>query len=228
MVFLYGENGVGKTTLLKTILGLVSYQKGNILIHKRNLKELSFQDRAKYMAYVSQNKVPIYATCFEFILTGFSNTMNVFDVPSSKHKEKCETMMKKMHIWHLKDKIVEELSGGERQLIYIARAFVQDTKIIILDEPCAYLDFEKQHTILKMLKEYANHEKLIFITTHDPNLALTYADRILVMDQGKLCANIETTNNNYKNQFLQELNTIYGNHFGISEDKFIYYKEDVK
>lgn len=227
MIFLFGENGVGKTTFLKSVLGLLPIKSGKIEIDGKNLESLTHKERAHYISYVSQTKDIVHTTCFDFILTGVNATLSIFDTPSSKQKEKVIQVMDEMNILSFKDTYMDEISGGERQLMYIARAFVQDASYILLDEPCAYLDYDKQHRILKFIQEYVQkYKKTAFITTHDPNLALRYATRILVIDKGRLCLDINANEENAKEQFLNQLNVLYNNHLDLSDHKYIYYKGD--
>lgn len=227
MVFLFGENGTGKTTLLKSILGLIEIKTGAVVVENHNLNDLSYKDRAKFMSYVSQTKDSMHTTCFDFILTGVTATLSIFDTPTKKQKLDVLEIMKKMNIDVFKDAYMDEISGGERQLMYVARAFVQDAKTILLDEPCAYLDYDKQHIILKQIKKYIqNTNKTALITTHDPNLALQYANRIYVLNEGKIVANIDCDKENARELFLNNINQIYDNHFDLSDHKYIYYKGD--
>lgn len=207
------------------MLGLYENVQGNIIVNGQNIHELNDKEKAKIFSYVPQNKEMVDMTCFDFILSGCANELSIFDHPSNSHKEKVLKVMKEMNIESFKDQMLDTCSGGEKQLMYIARAFVQDAQMILLDEPCAHLDIDVQHQVLKYLQQYVKKGKIVLITTHDPSIAFTYANRIIMMKDKMIYADIKDEMKDYKTIFINKMNELYDCSFELIQDKILYYKE---
>lgn len=189
VVSLLGKNGVGKTTLFKCLLNVLKYE-GNIFIEGANIKTLSRNNLAKKMAYIPQNRGnQSEFTVFEMVLMGTTPTLKLYQQPGVIEVEMANEALKMLGILSLKHANYAEISGGEQQLVTIARAVAQQAKIIIMDEPCANLDFGNQILVLDIMKLLASKGYLILQSTHEPNHVLQYANRVLIMNHGEITEN---------------------------------------
>lgn len=221
VVVLLGLNGCGKTTLIKNIVGLLKPTEGQILINEKNIYNMSIRERSKFISYVSQKVNSLEDIIVRDYLTfGFTNELKFYEKPNTEHLKKVEQSAKKFSITHLLDKKINEISGGERQIVSICSAFLQDTEIIILDEPTSALDLKNQYMILKALNDIAiMKKKTIILSSHNPNHALYLNSDVAIMKDGKInyfgkASNIINVNN---------LKSIYGENICLSED--LNYKE---
>ena len=188
-VCLLGKNGVGKTTFFKCLLNVLNYQ-GTIMIDGEDIKQLSRSRLAKKMAYIPQNRGNMVEfTVFDMVMMGTTPNLKTYQQPGEKENTMVEEALSLLNISYLAQASYAEISGGEQQLVTIARAVAQQTKIIIMDEPCANLDFGNQIIVLEMIKKLTEQGYLIIQATHDPNHALQYADRAIVMENGHLVQN---------------------------------------
>ncbi|MEK6647645.1 MAG: ABC transporter ATP-binding protein [Candidatus Firestonebacteria bacterium] len=187
-VGIIGPNGSGKTTLLRAITKILKPEKGEILIEGNNISQVVFKELAKKVAIVSQNLEPTFMTVEEFVLLGripYYNKFQLFE--TNKDKEIVEKCMFLTDILELKDRFIPEISGGERQLVCIARALAQEPKILILDEPTAHLDIAHQVKILNLIKKLNKELGLtVIIVLHDLNLAGEYCDHIVLFNNGRI------------------------------------------
>ncbi|ODA44416.1 ABC transporter [Thermodesulfovibrio sp. N1] len=185
-----GPNGSGKTTLFKCITGLWKYYKGEIKVDRVSIDKLSFKKRARLFSVVPQEHEPPFPySVFDVVLMGRASYIGVFSSPSKKDYEKAETALKTVGIEHLKNIPYTKISGGERQLTLIARAIVQESPVMLLDEPISHLDFRNQINILKKIKEIALIRGItVVMTLHDPNLASLFSDKVVVINSGSKVA----------------------------------------
>ncbi|MGH4117283.1 ABC transporter ATP-binding protein [Clostridium sp.] len=188
MYALLGRNGSGKTTLIKLILGLLTYKRGLITIEGMNSKRIPIVELSKLIAYVPQNEEAIYGIrVIELVVMGRNPYLNLFDRPYSKEYELAQKALVNLGIGHLSQKNYCEISGGERQLVLIARALVQNTKFILMDEPISSLDIRNQHDVLDRIKNIAKDFNIgILLSIHDPNLAMRYCNRAVLLSGGKV------------------------------------------
>ncbi len=183
-----GPNGSGKSTLFKCIVGVWKVSKGDILVNEIRINDLSFKKKARFFSVVPQEHTPTFPySVFDFVLMGRAAHVGIFSFPEKKDRELVLDSIKTMEILHLKDKPYTQISGGERQLVLIARSLAQQTPVMLLDEPTSQLDFGNQIKILSKIKEIAvkNHISVI-LTLHDPNLASIFSDKIIVIQNGKI------------------------------------------
>ncbi len=186
---LLGPNGSGKTTLFKTILKLRQPFTGTISINGNNISKWTYDKIASYIGYIPQNYSPIFPyTAFEMVLMGRTPRLNWWSTPKSKDLKVATESMKTLNILHLKDKIFTKISGGERQLVLIARALAQQTKLLIMDEPTNNLDFGNQTLILNQIKKLSQKGMAIIMATHYPEHAFLYADKTLMIKDGNVLA----------------------------------------
>lgn len=188
LVCLLGANGAGKSTLLKSILQLLENYKGKIAIDGKDLKNLNQRKRSALLAYIPQEYKSAFNFSVEEVVLMSTTTESLFKIPREKELQKMEKSLKKIKIEHLRHRKFHELSGGERQLVLIARALAQGTKILIMDEPTSNLDFGNQIYLMQLVKKLANDGYLVFLSTHNPDFALRYADRVLILHDKKIIA----------------------------------------
>ncbi|MCB2297506.1 ABC transporter ATP-binding protein [Clostridium tagluense] len=188
MYALLGRNGSGKTTLIKLILGLLKFKRGSITIEGKNSYDIPIKDLSRLIAYVPQNEEAIYGIkVIELVVMGRNPYLNLFDMPSCKEYELARKALENLGIEHLAQKSYSEISGGERQLVLIARALVQNTKFILMDEPISNLDIRNQHEVLEKIKNIARDFNIgIVLSIHDPNLAMRYCNQAILLKDGKV------------------------------------------
>lgn len=184
---LLGPNGCGKTTLLRTLLGLHPKSAGKVMFGNHHEQQLSPKEKAQIISYVPQyHRLAFGYPVIEMVLMGSMATQPSWQRASKAQREEAESLLETLNIAHLKNKPYTELSGGQRQLVLIARALAQNTPFIFMDEPTNGLDFGNQIKLLEKIGELGRRRHGILMTTHHPSHALQMADRALVMKQGKL------------------------------------------
>lgn len=182
-VTLLGKNGIGKSTLLKTISHVQKPLSGAVYIQNKNLKNYTNKDLANYVSLVLTERLPeSQLTVFELIALGRQPYTNWIGNLSETDISCINNAMELTETTHLKSHRFYELSDGQLQRVLIARALAQDTPLIILDEPTAHLDLHHTLRIFKVLKKLvAETSKTIFISTHEVNLAIKFSDEIALM-----------------------------------------------
>ena len=185
---LLGPNGGGKTTLLRTLLGLISPLAGRVLLEGAPLAALPRREVAQRLAYVPQATPGGFAyPAREVVAMGRAARLPFLAAPGAKDRAIAEAALHRLGIGHLADRAVTELSGGERQLVLIARALAQEARCLVLDEPTASLDFGNQALVLREVRALATREGLaVLMTTHHPDHALLVADRGMLLAGGTL------------------------------------------
>ena len=182
-----GPNGAGKTTLLNTILGYLKPQTGQVLLDGENIGQYSKRQLSQIIGLVPQAEhFPFNFTAFEYILLGRTPYMDMFSMPQKADYQAAAEIVDLLKISHLKNRPVEELSGGEQQLVLLARALAQEPKILLLDEPTTHLDLGNTVTILNALKALAKENVTVVFTTHDPQAAVYCADQLVLMKKGNV------------------------------------------
>lgn len=189
LVALLGKNGCGKTTLFRCILGLLKAESGEIKINSTSVSDYSPSKLAAEITYIPQENYPVFNyRVFEVLVLGLISKLGVFSTPKEKDYEKAYKVLKDLDAEHLMEKRYKELSGGERQLVLIARSLLQGSKLLIMDEPTANLDYGNQIKILNYLKELSRKGYSIIFSTHNPEHALLYCDETIVMHDRKIIA----------------------------------------
>ena len=182
-----GPNGGGKTTLFRTLLGLLEPHAGSIQLGPSSLRTLSRAEIARRVGYVPQGHAGYFAfTVREFVLMGRTAHLGVFSVPGKQHRQVAERALESLGIAHLADKPVTEISGGERQLALVARALAQEPTLLVLDEPTANLDFGNQVRVLERISALAASGISILFSSHDPDHAFLCARRALLLAEGRV------------------------------------------
>jgi iron complex transport system ATP-binding protein len=185
---LLGPNGIGKTTLFKTILGFLPALEGNIRIAGKDMGRLSRQELARYIAYVPQSHVPPFSfRVIDVIVMGRNVHISAFGKPGSKDYRAALEIMERLGIGCLRDRLYTELSGGERQMTLIARALAQEPVFLMMDEPTSNLDFGNQAIVLDQILSLTGRNLGIIMTTHYPEQVLLLETRVaLLMKTGEM------------------------------------------
>ncbi len=183
-----GPNGSGKSTILKLLNNIYYSKSAKILVDGKNLNTFKKKDLARKMALVPQDTIIDYEfTVEEVVLMGRHPYKGRFEKENGNDSKIVREALELTNTLHLKDRIITEVSGGERQRVVIARALAQDTSIILLDEPTAHLDINHQIEILDLLKKL-NKEKgtTIILVIHDINLGVRYSEEVIMLSKGKI------------------------------------------
>ena len=187
MIAFLGKNGAGKTTLLRIIPSFLTPLSGDVLIDGVSVHSMPLQDKAKAIAYIPQFSQTAFAyTVRESVLMGRSPYISMFSRPSMQDEKRAFEILDELGILDLASRPTNEISGGERQLVLIARALMQDAKLLILDEPTSFLDYSNQLLVLEKTYELVKKGYACLYSTHNPDLALAYSTRVLAMDKGKI------------------------------------------
>jgi iron complex transport system ATP-binding protein len=182
---LLGKNGSGKSTLLKCLAGLVPFQKGRIAVLGKDLRRLPLSERAKLIGYLPQFHQPVFPfTVEEVVLTG--RAAYVYFTPAKQDKAKAEQAMERVGLEAFRKRPYSELSGGERQLVLIARLLAQEPRIILLDEPLTHLDLPNQIRFLKMIKEFTASGLTVLAVLHELNSALLHGNHFIFLKEGRV------------------------------------------
>ena len=183
IVTLLGPNGCGKTTLLKIINGLLRPDSGKVYVDGNDVSRMRQTDMARLMGHVPQTQRSSFPfTALDIVLTGRMPHISALSQPGPRDLEKARQAMDMVGASHLSSRPYTQISGGERQLVMIARALAQEPSFLLLDEPTSYLDFKNQHQVLKMISQIARDQKVtVVMTLHDPNHALMFSDELVLL-----------------------------------------------
>ena len=182
-----GPNGVGKSTLFRCMLGLLHPQQGDVLIDGHSIHEMSPRELSRHIAYIPQSHSPVFNfSVFDMVLMGTTSQLSNFGTPQKKHVELVDQAMEKLGISHLRNRGYANVSGGERQLALIARALVQNARILVMDEPSASLDYGNRIRVMQTVRSLAADGYAIIQSTHDPDQAYLHSDQVLALYQGQV------------------------------------------
>jgi iron complex transport system ATP-binding protein len=181
-----GPNGTGKTTLIKCINGLHKVNEGEVYLNGANIQNLSFRDISRTVGYIPQGHVPSFPfTVFDVVLMGRSPYVNITSSPKEKDREIAMNALETLGIEDLKDKSYTNLSGGERQLVFLARVLAQEPDLLILDEPTNHLDFGNQIKLLEIIEQLSKLGLAVIMSSHYPDHAFLAASKVAIMkDKG--------------------------------------------
>ncbi len=188
MLGVVGPNGAGKSTLIRCIDRILQPRKGSILLDGRDIKDMRLMELAKKMGYIPQSTSQVFpATVFDTVLMG--RRPHIGWRSSEKDTEKVLKTLQMLNIEELAMRDINELSGGQQQKVFIARALTQEPDVLLLDEPTSNLDIKHQLEVMEIIKSIVREKEISAIMAiHDLNLASRYADRIVMMNSGKVFA----------------------------------------
>ena len=186
MLGIIGPNGAGKSTLIRCIDRILAPQKGSILLDEREIKEVRRRELAKKLGYIPQSGHHSFpATVFDVVLMGRSPHIGWRS--NEKDEEKVLDMLQMLNIEDLAMRDINEISGGQQQKVFIARALVQEPDVLLLDEPTSNLDIRHQLDVMDAIKNLVKEKKISAIMAiHDLNLGSRYSDRIIMLNGGTI------------------------------------------
>lgn len=208
-----GPNGSGKSTLMKSVMDLCDVLRGKITLDDRERKEVTDREFAKKVAYLPQIHTAGAISTERMVLHGRFPYLSYPRHYGAEDYALCHQAMERIGILHLKGKKMEELSGGERQKVYLAMMLVRDADIYLFDEPTTYLDVRYQVELLALMQELKKQGKTVIAVLHDINSALRMADHVLVMECGRIAAFGDSTQI-YESGILNEV-------FGVTLRRFL-------
>lgn len=186
---LVGPNGCGKTTLFRLILGSIPISGGSIRIDGRDTKDLTPKQLANLVAYIPQYHTPIFDyTVLDVVIMGRASHFSSFDTPKAVDREAAFAALAKINALHLANKKYTALSGGQRQLILIARAICQSAKVFVMDEPAANLDYANHQLLMEVVKDLARQGYCVVMSTHSPEHPVSIGTKVLMMKEGTVAA----------------------------------------
>lgn len=189
LVSILGANAVGKSSLFKCMLGLKSGWTGDVTIDGRSIQSMSTAEISRHIAYIPQSTSPSFNYSVEdIVLMGTTAGSSVFRTPKGEELRRVDTALRKTGIEHLRHRCFHHLSGGERQLVIIARALAQNAGILMPDEPTSALDFGNQLLVLRQLRSLADEGYAVIQTTHNPEHSYIFSDRIIALKGGRVIA----------------------------------------
>lgn len=184
---LLGSNGVGKTTLLRCLLGLQKPTSGSITMDGIDIASMQPKQRARYLAYVPQSSSLAFPyEAKEVVLMGRVSRLRGGASHSSADKAAAMGAMERLQIAHLADRRYQELSGGEKQMVLVARALAQESQLLVMDEPTANLDYHNQVKILAAIKYLSSQGLSILMTSHYPDHAFLACSKVALMNDGRI------------------------------------------
>ena len=182
VVCLLGPNGVGKTTMFKTMLGFLAPIKGRVTLDGKPRADFTRRQFAQLVAYVPQlHEPPFPFSVLDVVLAGCASRLGPLSTPSKEDYAKAEETLEQLGVSYLRDKTFTEVSGGEQQMTLIARALVQDPKMLVMDEPAAALDFGNQVRVLSCVRRLAEQGRGVIMTSHNPDHAYLCCSRAVLI-----------------------------------------------
>ena len=185
-VILLGPNGVGKTTLLSLLIGNNKVTEGSISYFDKDIKELTAKEKANYISYVPQLIAGNDLTVFDTVILGRLPYYKIY--PNKNDINLTNEYISRFGLQELKDKQTNQISGGERQIVSLVRGLIQESKLLIFDEPTNNLDINAQLRVLDIIKEEKKKNKSFLISMHDINQALAIGDKFIFLKNGKIFA----------------------------------------
>jgi iron complex transport system ATP-binding protein len=184
-----GPNGVGKTTLLHLILGLLTPQAGQIWLAGRPQAGYTRAELSRLVGLVLQAEyVPFNFTVLEYVLLGRTPYLGLLQMPAAADYQAAQAAIERLGLAALQRRSVLELSGGERQMVMLARAIAQQPRVLLLDEPTAHLDLSNKGRILEVLRQLSRQGVTVVFTTHDPEAAIFIARYLILIRAGQALA----------------------------------------
>ena len=188
-LYILGRNGSGKTTLLSCLAGLLQPDGGEVLLDGKPILNFSASERAREVGIIPQMHTPVFGfTVREMVMMGRAPHLGWLGSPNHEDQAIADEALAQVGLFELRDRPYTEISGGEQQLVLIARGLAQKCRVLLMDEPTAHLDLSNQHCILEIVNQLSDRGLSFIIASHSPNNALSYADRVLLMTGGWVTA----------------------------------------
>ena len=215
VLFVLGANGSGKTTLLECLCGIRTPRSGRITVDGIRMTNLSIRDRARRIGVVPQLHEPVFSyTVGQAVLMGRAPHLGLFTRPGLEDRKIVAWALDAVGVSDLRDRPYTEISGGERQLVLIARGLAQGAGCLLMDEPAAHLDPHHQHDVLTVVRRLADERFSFVVTSHHPNNALLYADEVVFLADGAsiIHGTPETaiTEGSLRSVYSMEFEIVYG------------------
>ena len=189
LVNVLGPNGVGKSTLFRCILGLSPHYSGTILVNGKDLRALSVRERAREISYIPQSHAPVYDyEVVDVVLMATGNDLKMLATPGEAQLQRAHEALARIGIEHLAHRTYTQISGGEQQLVLIARALVHDPDVLIFDEPCTGLDPEGMYYVRQTMSALARAGRPVLLVTHYPEDIAPEIQRLLLVRDGRIVA----------------------------------------
>jgi iron complex transport system ATP-binding protein len=189
LIALLGPNGVGKSTLLRCILGFLKSYQGRVIVAGRDVRGLTARALARLVAYIPQSSAQVFDyTVLELVLMGKASQMKMLATPGRKEEAEARAVLDELGIDHLRHRGCGQISGGEYQLVLLARALLQRARILLMDEPTANLDYGNQYRVMERIARLSRRDFTVMLSTHDPNQALLHANRAIIVQKGRVSA----------------------------------------
>ena len=220
-VILLGPNGVGKTTLLSLLLGNNKTKEGSISYFDKDIKELSAREKAGYISYVPQLISGNDLTVFDTVILGRLPYYKIY--PNKNDINLTNEYISKFGLQELKDKQTNQISGGERQIVSLVRGLIQESKLLIFDEPTNNLDINAQLRVLDIIKEEKKKNKSFLISMHDINQALAIGDKFIFLKNGKIYANC--SKNEIKEAIIDEVYNVKSKIIKLEKGDYVIYEK---
>ncbi|MHB8276995.1 MAG: ABC transporter ATP-binding protein [Candidatus Humimicrobiaceae bacterium] len=212
MTVLMGANGSGKTTFMRAICGNLQTDCGEITLFGKRLCNMKRSEHSRMVAYIPQAHTPVFCySVLDFVLMGAVSSKSIYLQPNEKDIAHATSIITRLGMKDFIQTDYSILSGGERQLVLIARGLMQSAPLLLLDEPVANLDFANQYKIMNILKTLSQEEITVIAALHDPNLALKYADYIVLLQNARVVAVLTKEKADFACSLQNVLKNIYGN-----------------
>ena len=192
LIAVLGPNGVGKSTLFQCLLGFLHPQSGKLLLDGEDPARMKRAELARAVAYIPQSAAPTFNyTVLEMVTMGMVGRLGLLQSPGEEEKEKAMAALESLGIGYLAERGCSQISGGERQLMLLARALVQDARTLVMDEPTANLDYGNSFRVMERVRGLGEAGYTVLFSTHEPNQAFRYASRVLALKDGAVLADGE-------------------------------------
>lgn len=189
LVNVIGPNGVGKSTLFRCILGLNRHYSGRILVNGKDVAKLTIRERAREVSYIPQSHAPVYDyEVLDIVLMAVGSELKMLSNPGCAQRKRAYEALERIGIEYLAHRRCTQISGGEQQLVLIARALAQNARTIVMDEPTSALDYGNTVRVLSCVRQLTREGLSIVQSTHNPDHAFMYSDKTLVIREGRVHA----------------------------------------
>lgn len=188
-VAVLGPNGVGKSTLFRCLLGFLEPKQGSVRVGGRDVRTYSRRELSQQLAYIPQSYNPAFDhTVLESVLMGLSAQLGAFEQPGRDETQRAMDILRLLGIDQLAGRGCTRISGGERQLMLLGRALLQNARTLIMDEPTASLDYGNSFRVMQRIEALSNEGYSVVFSTHEPNQAYRYATKVLALKDGRVLA----------------------------------------